>query len=305
MKLALFTVTYCGLWYKGRALSLKEQIQKAETMGFDAVTIEAKRPVAFPADLDQKARREIREYSDSLRIELAAVETMSNFASPIIEDRENNILMVKECMRLADDLGVPIVKIFAAWKGTMRVDGLGWYPDPIIYRPGPTCLQQWEWCVEAIRDCAKWAEEYGVTLALQNHPPVINYGYEDALQMVNEIGEDNVKLCLDAPLLGLQDDEYVREAVQKCGNLIVLSHYGSLEFDEIPSGEIIRRSFQGRPLVNYPMFVKELKKTGYNGVLSSEECSPVLENHKYAGMETVDRHVGAALKFMKKLIAEA
>ena len=305
MKLALFTVTYCGLWYRGRPLSLKEQIEKAKTMGFDALTIETKRPVAFPADLDREARKEIREYSDSLGIELAAVETMSNFASPIIEDRENNILMVKECIELANDLGLPIVKIFAAWRGTMRVNGFGWYCEEVTYKPSPTHLQRWNWCVEAIRDCAEWAEEYGVTLALQNHPPVTNYGYEDALQMVREVGEDNVKLCLDAPLLGQQDDEYVREAVQKCRDLIVLSHYGSLDFDEGPSGEILRRASRRRPLVNYPVFIGELKKIGYKGVLSSEECSPVLENHKFASIETVDRHVRAALRYMKKIVAEA
>jgi len=304
MKLALFTVTYCGLWYNGRALSLKEQIQKAKNMGFDAITIETKRPAAFPPDLDQKARKEIKEYADSLGIELAAVETMSNFASPIIEGRENNILMVKECMKFANDLDVPIVKIFTAWKGTMRINGLGWYPEEVTYSPSPTHLQQWNWCVEAIKDCARWAEEYHVILALQNHPPVINYGYEDALQMVREINEDYVKLCLDAPLLGRQDDEYVSEAVQKCKNLIVLSHYGSLEFDELPKGEIIRKALTGRMPVNYPVFVRELKEIGYRGVLSSEECSPVLENHKYAGIETVDRHVKAALRYMRKIIAE-
>ena len=274
-------------------------------MGFDAITIETKRPVAFPADLDKKARKEIREYSDSLGTELAAVETMSNFASPVIEDRENNILMVKECMELAYDLDIPVVKIFAAWKGTMRANGLGWYCEEAAYRPSPTHLQRWNWCVEAIRDCAKWAEAYGVTLALQNHPPVINYGYKDALQMVGEVGEDNVKLCLDAPLLGLQDEEYVREAVQECRDLVVLSHYGSLGFDEGPAGVIVRKASGRRQLVNYPVFIGELTKIGYKGVLSSEECSPVLENHKYAGIETVDRHVRAALRYMKKIVAEA
>jgi len=154
-----------------------------------------------------------------------------------------------------------------------------------------------------MKDCAKWTEEYDVILALQNHPPVVNYGYEDVLQMVKEVNEDNVKLCLDSPLLGRQDDEYVREAVQKCKDLIVLSHYGSLEFDEDPSGETVRKPFQGRPLVNYPVFIKELKKIGYEGVLSSEECSPVLENHQYTSIETVDRHVRAALKYMKETIA--
>lgn len=307
MKLALFTVTYCGLWYKGSALSLKEQIYKAKELGFDALTIETKRPVAFPLDLNEEQRKEVRELADSLGIELAAVETMSNFASPIIENRENNLLMVRECIKLARDLNVPIVKVFAAWKGTIRVNGLGWYPKEVRYVPSPTLLQQWKWCVEGIKECAKWAEEYDIILALQNHPPVINYGYEDALQMVEEIGEDNVKLCLDVPLFPRQDDEYIKEAVQKCKDLIVLSHYGSLSFDETPSGEIIQKpsGLPGKPLANYPVFIKELKRIGYKGVLSSEECAPVLERHRYASIEVVDRHVKAALKFMRKILAES
>lgn len=304
----MFTVTYCGLWYKGRALSLKEQIEKAKELGFDAVTIETKRPVAFPHDLDENARRVVKELAGSLDIGLEAVETMSNFASPIIEERENNLLMVKECLKLASDLDVSIVKVFAAWKGTMRIDGLGWYPLGVVYTPAPTHLQEWNWCVEGIRECARWAEEYGINLALQNHPPVTNYGYEDALQMVNEIGEDNVKLCLDAPLLHRQDDDYIKEAVQKCGDLIVLSHYSSLQFDRVPSGQIVQypaTNLPGKPLVNYSTFIKELKKIGYSGVLSSEECAPVLENHQFAGIETVDRHVKAALEYMKNTIANA
>jgi len=48
-----------------------------------------------------------------------------------------------------------------------------------------------------------------------------------------------------------------------------------------------------------------LKKIGYKGVLSSEECSPVLEDHKFASIETVDRHVRAALRYMRKTIAKA
>lgn len=307
MKLALFTVTYCGLWYEGRALSLKEHIKRAEELGFDGVTIETKRPVAFPPDLDRNLRKEVRELADSLDIELAAVETMSNFASPIIEQRENNLLMVRECMELASDLDVAIIKVFAAWNGTVRADGLGWYPGEVTYNPSPTRLQQWNWCVKGIRECAKWAEEYGINVALQNHPLVINYGYEDALQMVNEIGEDNVKLCLDVPLFIRQDDEYVKEAVDKCKDHIVLSHYGSLLFDETTSGEIIQKPathLTGQPMINYRSFIRELKKIGYDGFLSSEECAPVLEDHKYAGIEVVDRHVKAALRHMRELIAE-
>ena len=310
IKLALFTVTYCGLWYKGPALSLKEQIEKAKNFGFDGISIETKRPVALPCDLSKKDRKEVREFADSQGIQIAAVETMSNFASPIIEERENNLCMVKDAIELANDLGTNIVKVFAAWSGTSRYDGLGTYD--FGYKLSEfksnfaTQDQMWKWAVQGIRDAAKWAKDYGITIALQNHPPVIKFGYEDALQMAKEVSMDNVKLCLDVPLFTDQSDEYIHEAVEACKEVgIVLSHYGSPLFDETPSGEIIMKPewFIGNKYVNYPAYIKELKRIGYNGFIASEECAPVLENHEPQGIEVVDRHVKAALKYMKELIS--
>ncbi len=57
----------------------------------------------------------------------------------------------------------------------MRVEGLCYYPEEIIYVPSATHLQQWGWCVEGIREASKWAGECDIGLALQNHPPVISY----------------------------------------------------------------------------------------------------------------------------------
>ncbi len=97
------------------------------------------------------------------------------------------------------------------------------------------------------------------------------------------------------------------EAVESCREIgIVLSNYSSSSFDESPSGEIIMKRSQliGDQYVNYPAFIRELKRIGYDGFISSEECSPVLEDHEYQGIDTVDRHVKAALKYMKKLIAD-
>ena len=45
-----------------------------------------------------------------------------------------------------------------------------------------------------------WLVPMGITLALQNHAPVITPGYEDALTMLQEIDRRNVRLCLDVPL---------------------------------------------------------------------------------------------------------
>ena len=60
MKFGLLTVTYSGLFYAGPALSVEQQILKARALGFDALAIETKRPVAFPLDLDAAARARIR-----------------------------------------------------------------------------------------------------------------------------------------------------------------------------------------------------------------------------------------------------
>ena len=307
IKLALFTVTYCGLWYKGEALSLTEQIVKARELGFDGISIETKRPVALPCDMDKKARKGIKQLAASQDIPACAVETMSNFSRPLLEDRENNLCMVREAIELADDLGAKIVKVFAAWPGTSRHDNLGTYDfgRRIFDFEGNLVpdIQRWRWAVEGIRDAAEWAEQCGVVVALQNHPPVLRPGYEDVLQMVSEINMDNVKLCLDVPLFTNQSEEYIHEAVEACRHIgIVHSHYGSLGFDESPSGDILIRDRHLKP-VNYPAFIRELKRIDFDGFIASEECSPVLEDHEYQGIEAVDRHVKAALRYMRELVS--
>ena len=117
MKFALLSVSYSGLFYAGRPLSIEEQIRKAKTLGFDALAIETKRPVAFPLDLD---RARIRAVAADEGIALAAVESMSNFASRYMEERENNLAMMRIVLELASDLGVDLVKVFAAWPGLVN-----------------------------------------------------------------------------------------------------------------------------------------------------------------------------------------
>src|SRR5688500_14471801 len=117
MRFALLTVTYGGLFYSGKALSLEEQIQKAKALGFEALAIETKRPVASPVDLKKADRARIRSMAANEGIALCAVESMSNFTARYMEERENNLAMMRSVLELASDLGVNLVKVFAAWPG--------------------------------------------------------------------------------------------------------------------------------------------------------------------------------------------
>ena len=277
MKFALFTVTYSGLFYAGKALSVEQQIHKARELGFTGLAIEAKRPVASPLDLTRADRARIRAVAADQGITLCAVESMSNFTGRYMEERENNLVMMRAVLEMAADLGVDLVKVFAAWPGLCNDE------EPVaMYAPYergttyfkrlyPPDLRRWQRAVEGIREAAAWAADMGITLVLQNHAPVTTPGYEDVLAMLREIDRANVRLCLDVPLFyDRQSDEYVREAVERCREHIAYSHYGAWNFSETPGGEVVQDpapSFGGR--INYQTFLAALQQIGYDGYIAS------------------------------------
>ncbi|WP_128546386.1 sugar phosphate isomerase/epimerase family protein [Larkinella soli] len=311
MKFALLTVSYSGQFYLGEALSLEQQIHKARELGFDGLSIETKRPVASPLDLSRVDRERIKALAADEGIALCAVESMSNFAGRCMEERENNLAMMKMVLELARDLNVDLVKVFAAWPGIINDE-----EEIALYAPYekgyyykklyPADLRRWHHAVDGIREVADWAADLGITLALQNHAPVLTPGYEDLLSMTQEIDRKNVKLCLDVPLFQeRQSDEYVREAVRKCGPLNVLSHFGAWNFSENEDGEVVQDpapSFGGK--TNYRTFIEELQKADYAGYLVSECCLPVLKNHRIGGIGEVDYLTRISLKYMKDLVRE-
>ncbi len=309
MKFALLTVSYSGLFYSGKALSLEEQIRKAKHLGFDALAIETKRPVASPIDLTKKDRARLRSVAEGEGIVLCAVESMSNFSGRYMEERENNLAMMRSVLDLAGDLGVDMVKVFAAWPGLVNdEEAIASYAQyergNYFKRLYPAELRKWNRAVDGIREVADWASDMGITLVLQNHAPVLTPGYEDVLAMTKEIDRKNVKICLDVPLFyDRQSDDYVREAVQQCKQYLAYTHYGAWNFSENKRGEVVQDpapSFGGK--INYEAFIDGLQKAGYDGYLVSEYCLPVLKGHTIAGIEEVDKANILALKYMKGLL---
>jgi sugar phosphate isomerase/epimerase len=311
MKFALFTVTYSGLFYAGDALTVEDQILKARELGFDGLAIEAKRPVASPLDLTRTDRTRIKSVAADQGIALCAVESMSNFASRYMEERENNLVMMRAILEMASDLGVDLVKIFAAWPGLCDdEEAVAMYAPferatSYYKRLYPPDLRRWQRAIEGIREAARWAADMGITLALQNHAPVTTPGYEDVLAMLQEIDRPNVRLCLDVPLFyERQTDEYVATAVEKCQQRIVYSHYGAWNFSEGGGGEAIQDpspSFGGQ--INYRAFLGALQRIGYDGYVASEYCVPALKHHEVAGIDEIDRATRLALRYMKQIVA--
>ena len=313
MKLGLYSITYLGMWYRGQALSLEEMITITKQFGYDGIEIDGKRPHGNPLDWPRGRCRELRSRADGEGIEIYAVAANNDFSSPVPEVREAQICYLKELIRMTADLGAPTLRVFLAWWGVTRHPQLATYDIaenlwPIVHEKFTTD-EIWGWCRDALIECARYAGEYGVILALQNHRPLIE-NHNDLLRMIREVDSDHLKACLDVPLMKDKSPATIRDAAQKFHSLQVLSHFGG-EFERRPDGSI--RGFERNDGVigidthdYYRDFVLAMKDIGYKGYFGYELCHQLpLENGQTVGIEYAHQSAQFAAQFMRDIFKEA
>ena len=215
-------------------------ISRAKQYGYDGIEIDGKRPHGNPLDWPTPRCRELRSLADGEGIDIFAVAANNDFSNPVPEVREAQICFVRDLIRMTADLGAPTLRVFLAWWGVTRHPQLATYDIakalwPIVHEKFST-EEIWGWCREALVECARYAGDAGVTLALQNHRPVIN-DHHDVLRMVKEVDSPHLKVCLDAPLMPDKSAAAIHQAAQEVGPLQVLSHFGG-EFERRPDGTI-------------------------------------------------------------------
>ncbi len=187
IKVGLYSITFLGVWYQGKALTLEQMIQKAKEYGYNGIEIDGKRPHGNPNDWPTKRCKQLRSMADGEGIEIYAVAGNNDFSSPICEHREAQIVYMRELIRMASDFGARAVRVFFAWPGVTK------HPQIASYTVArniwdhthslTTSADDWSRCRDALAECARYAGDYGVTLALQNHAPIVT-SYKDVLRMI-------------------------------------------------------------------------------------------------------------------------
>ncbi|MBI3973123.1 MAG: sugar phosphate isomerase/epimerase [Chloroflexi bacterium] len=308
MKVGLHSVTYSGLWYDGPGLAPLEFLRRARHLGFDGVELDGRRPHANPMELDASRRRAIREMCADLDLELVAIAGYNDFSSPIVEHRESHLLMVREHIRLARDLGAPMLRLFLAWPGVVVRDGIAAIEPAqrrfdALWRE-TTWLEAWSTCKRCLREVVRYAEDDGIVLALQNEPPVIR-DHHDVLDMIAEVESPWLRASIDAAALARQDDDGVRQAVQDVADAVVLSHVEG-SFTRHNEGTVELLPARDRSWINFPAFVRALEESGYDGYLCYKTAAPVLNARKEVqGIEFVDRQAALAQTYLRELVAQA
>lgn len=305
IKMGLYSISYLGCWYKDRPLKWDEVLYKAKELGFDGVEFDAKRPHANPMDWDADIRKRVVDLAGNLEIELPVLASNNNFGSAVPEQREAELLMVREQIKLASDLGCKILRIFGAWSGITFRDGWANYDEAHrqadMSWPGVPHAVRVKYIKDCVAEAAKIAEQYGIILALQNHPPVLR-NWHDVYEVVSEINSPALKICFDIPH-NEDNKENITRALNTIGSLDVQFHFNG-EFTRDENGKVIgKRTMFGEPIQNYPHMVKELKRIGYDGYICWEYCHNVLDKYGNPGtLSDVDEQTKLALEYMRGLV---
>jgi sugar phosphate isomerase/epimerase len=304
VKIGLYSITYGGVWYRGDGLTVEQVIERAAKFGYQGVEIDGKRPHGDPLDMPKTRCLQLRKLAADRGVEIYAVAANNDFSSPIPEHRESQLVYVRELIRMTSDLGAKVMRVFLAWPGvTLRPEGGGRYDiAQAVWKAAHKDFsdeQTWAWCRETLVEAARLAGDFGVTLALQNHPPVINKGYVDSLRMFQEVASPNLKICFDARLEHTLDEAAIRKAVNEIGPLQILWHYGG-EYDRGPDGITVK----GDEKCLAEML--GLFDIGYHGYAGFELCHPLpVVNGQTVGLDFVDKNAALAAEYMRGIRAEA
>jgi len=292
----LHSVSYSGSWGQA-ALSLEQFVDRAADLGFRGVMLMAKRPHLSVLDWDGKARAQLRKQLERRNIECVCVAGYNNFTGDLehadVPHREIQIHYITELARLASDLGGGVVRIFTGYEN-----------------PASTYHAQWKLVVEALKESARRANDFGVTLGIQNHHD-IGVGYETFSDLIRAVDEPNCKAMFDAWAPALHAVDLVAAAHKLAGLTVQTTvanyqrrpryHYNSALVNYAEQMPYVQAVPIEEGFIDYAQFLTALSEGGFQGAVAYEMCSPLLEG---GGLEVLDRYASLFVEFLKRLNSE-
>jgi len=268
-KTALHSVSYAGVWTGQARLTLPDFLRKAKSLGYDGVMLMAKRPHLSVLDYDPKSCEEIGRLLRDLSLKVVCLAGYNDFTlgseRPDIPLREMQILYVRGLSRLAQAIGCPLIRIFTSYD-----DRRSSYD------------QQWTATVAALKECAREAARYNVTVGVQNHHDTAVH-FETLFDLLEEINEPNCKAMFDAWAPALQGMDLEAAVLKMAPYLVhttVADYVRRPRFRYEPAlvnytreSDSIRAVPMGEGFIDYRTFFKALAKAGYQGYVAYEMCS--------------------------------
>jgi D-psicose/D-tagatose/L-ribulose 3-epimerase len=248
MKLGIHAYAWCSLW-SNETLDL---IDKVSDFGMDFIEIPLMRLDLFDAEA-------VKDRLD--RVGLKAVTSTVLLGDTDITSDDENIRRkgtqyLKDCVKATSDIGA------RSFSGVIYSQ----HVKQAVRRPGE---DDWRRSAECLKEVAVYAKDPGVDIGLE---PVNRYETylvntcEQALKLKRMIGEDNVKIHLDAYHMNIEEKSFY-DATKMAG--ADLMHYHLCEND---------RGIPGTGLVNWDDIFKALAEMQYRGNAALESFVDVTDN---------------------------
>lgn len=209
---------------------------------------------------DKRYLAGLKKFATDLQLTIACLSPGNNFGLVSKAARDSEVKKIKEWIDVGLILGAPVLRIFAGWPPKDKKNEL------------------WKPMVECIETCAKYAQESGITLAIEPHndggflPTSV-----ETLRLINEINSPWVRLNLDT---GNYQDKDMYAALEK-----------SIGYAPHIHAKIHKLSAQGEELeFDYNRIFEILKRNQYRGFISVE----------YEGQEDELEYVPKAVDMLRR-----
>ncbi|MBE3597501.1 MAG: sugar phosphate isomerase/epimerase [Limnochordaceae bacterium] len=198
---------------------------------------------------------EIRALVDQTGLVVAAYDATNDFAWPDAARRAEQVQRVRRAVDTAVRLAAPVVRVFS---GDLKPD------------------VRWEdargWVIEGLRECAGYARQAGVVLALENHGKLAGRS-EQLLDIVRSVNSPALRLNLDP-------------------SNFVLAHEDPLQAVRLLAGLAVHAHVKGGDEVPWQAVAEELRRAGFQGYLSIEFEG---QGDERAGVEQVRRQMSSLM----------
>ena len=288
----LHSVSYSGSWGQPQ-LTLDEFVDKAADLGFEGVMLMAKRPHLSLLDYGDKQRAELRRHLEKRGLRDTCIAGYNNFTADLehgeVPQREMQIHYITELARLAGDLGCHLVRIFTGYE-----------------HPAQGYTPQWNLVAGAVKECARRAAAFGVTIGVQNHHDLAA-GFESQYDLIHAVDEPNCKALFDAWAPALHGAD-LTAAARKMGPMTVHTTIANYQrrpryrYDSaVVNYTALTPYVQAVPIdegfIDYRRFLADMRSAGFNGSVAYEMCSP-LEGG--ASLDNLDRYARRFLEFLRE-----
>jgi len=233
-------------WIYPSNFKINDILKNSSSIGYDGVELNLDEEML---KMSKSERAIIREMAESLGLELPSLSTALfwkyNLASPDPDVRRKGIEIVRLGCEFASDIGASVFLVV-----------------PAVATADVPYQNMWELSKRSIIEAAKSAENYGVTIGIENVWNRFLYSPLEFRRFIEEINHPNVKVYFDvgnAFFMGFPE-QWIRYLAE----LIVCVHVKDFQMSTMR----FKPLFEGD--INWQKVMKALKEIGYDGFLNVE-----------------------------------